>query len=348
MLAASPMTSAGSRARASAGSPAQAARRSARTRPAIRCTVSGGAMTCGAPVPEGRSTAVSCPPWPGRGGVRRAGSRSRVDGSRESQRCGASTTATTSTGLLIAVTPPSGAVTRVASAVTTTGRGAPSARGPARRGSAVRVISTVAWDRRSASSVSGPARTAAVCSAATTPPAAAQSRVNAVQSRTPREARTGRRVRATPRRTQAVRQQQPAPAATRGPSAPRARAAAAQVARAGATSRRSVGASSRGWEAPRRWPEAVCTAARGAAGVGPGRGCASASAGAARAARADGVVTGRPGSRVRRTGCHRCRRRPAVVRRCGTRPAPSGGRRSSGPGRVRSPAGCPSPRPSRC
>ncbi len=346
MPAASPTINAGSRARASAGSPAQAARRSARMRPAIRCTVSGGAMTCGSPVPEGRSTAASRPPWPGRGGVRRAGSRSRVDGSRESQRCGASTTATTSTGLLISVTPPSGAVTRVASAVTTTGRGAPSARGRASRGSAVRVISTVVWARRSASSASGPAPTAAVCRPATTPPAAAHSRASAVQTRRPREARTGRRVRATPRRTQAVRQQQPAPAATRRPSAPRARAAAAHVARAGGTSRRSGGASSRGWEAPRRWPEAVCTAARGPAAVDPGGGCAAARV--TRPARAGGVVTGRPGSRVRRTCCHRCRRRPAADRRCGTRPAPSGGPRSSGPARARSPAGCPTPRPSPC
>lgn len=175
----SPTTRAGSIARGSSGSPSVAVRSPARSRPAIRCAVSGPERRCGGAEASALSTAVNSPPRPSSGGTARAFTRSWEEGSRASQGSGCGAGTMTRTGLRTFVSRPSVVTTRVTRPVSMTGRGPPWGRGAASRGSLVSVSSAVTRAWRSASAGSGPERTAAVCRAATLAPATALSSARA-------------------------------------------------------------------------------------------------------------------------------------------------------------------------
>ncbi len=288
----SPTTSPGSSARASGDSPSVAVRSPARNRPASRWTELGSPMTRGGPLPP-RTTAASRSPSRS-GGARRPCTRSRVDGSSRSQaaRCRASGRTVTSTGARVFVDVPSGAVTLVASASTTTDTGAsaaPRTRGRLSLGSLVTVTSAVVSANSPASAGTGPRRTSAACSAATAPAVAPHSRTAASAPAVRRWVRpmAARRRRVTYSRTAAARKAPAQTTATVRPGVPNATAAAAQAASAGGTRRRSAGPSCRGSDAPRGEAAAACTGARG------------------RAVSTD--VMAEPAGGDRRTGARRCR-----------------------------------------
>ncbi|OKK19500.1 hypothetical protein AMK16_15500 [Streptomyces sp. CB00455] len=233
----SPTTSPGSRALASGASPSVTSRSPARNRPAIRCTVSGPPVTRGGVSPAGRTRATACSPL--RAGASRATASTRVEGwSRAQSGCPASTR----TGVSTRVLSPSGAVTPVTTASSaTTG-------GPfvfvVVRGSEPTVSSTRTRACSRASSGTGPARASARWSPATPAPAQAHSRA---------AAKAGASLPSAPERRHPAQISSPAPAspsataAAAGPvGASRARAVAAQAARAGATIRRSRGPVSSG------------------------------------------------------------------------------------------------------
>lgn len=113
-LEVSPTTSPGSRALASGASPSVASRSPARSRPAIRWTVSGPPVTPGGVSRAGRSSATArSPPC---AGASRATTPTRVEGcSRAHPGCPASTL----TGVSTRVLAPSGPVTRVTTASST-------------------------------------------------------------------------------------------------------------------------------------------------------------------------------------------------------------------------------------
>ncbi len=236
-LEVSPTTSPGSRALASGGSPSVASRSPARSRPASRWTASGPPVTRGGVSPAGRSSATARSP--ARPGASRATTATRVDGSsRAHPPCPASTR----TGVATRVLVPSGPVTRVTTASSTTSGGPLPLR--AVLGSEATVRSARTRPCRSASPATGPARASATWSAATPAPAAAASRAVATAGATLHRA-PGRRP-WTSISSPAPTTARPTPRAVRPPGAPRARAAAAQAAAAGAARRRSVGPSPSG------------------------------------------------------------------------------------------------------
>lgn len=264
-LKVSPTTSPGSRARASGASPSVASRSPARNRPANRCAASGPPVTPGGVSPAGRSRATARSPL--RAGASRASTATRVEGcSPAHPGCDASTR----TGVSTRVRAPSGPVTRVTTASSTTSGGPPPLREAGTRGSEPTVSSawTRAWSR--ASAATGPARASARWSPATPAPAEAHSRTaaaaGAIFPRVPglrHPAAISSPAAATARA---------APTALRPGGAPRARAAAAQAARAGTTRRRSAGPRIRS--------------------TGP---------------RSSGRFTAAPACAGRRSGAHRCR-----------------------------------------
>ncbi|MFD7508104.1 hypothetical protein ACFV5N_01970 [Streptomyces sp. NPDC059853] len=77
---ASPMTSAGTRAAASSGSPWVASRSDRRSNPANRWAPPGSAVTSGGPLSRTRSTAANSLPRPGIGSSVLASTSSRVEG----------------------------------------------------------------------------------------------------------------------------------------------------------------------------------------------------------------------------------------------------------------------------
>lgn len=114
-LEVSPTTSPGNRARASGASPSVASRSPTRSRPASRWAVSGPPVTPGGASPAGRSSATARSP--SRAGASRATTATRVEGSsRAHPACPASTR----TGVSTRVLAPSGPVTRVTTASSTT------------------------------------------------------------------------------------------------------------------------------------------------------------------------------------------------------------------------------------
>lgn len=235
----SPTTSPGSRALASGASPSVTSRSPARSRPAIRCTVSGPPVTRGGASPAGRSRATARSP--SRAGASLATTSIRVEGcNRAHPGCPASTR----TGVDTRVRAPSGPVTRVTTASSTTTGGPLPVR--AVRGSepTVRSASTRVWSR--ASSGTGPARASARWRPATPAPAAAHSRTAATAVRNG----TGR-LRPTSISSPTAPTPSPAATALRATGAPRPTAAAPHTARAGPTNRKSAGPSSRPAE-PRR------------------------------------------------------------------------------------------------
>ncbi len=296
----SPTTSPGSSARASSGRSSVASRSPARSRPASRCGAEGPPTAWGASRPFTRSTAANRSP-PSRAGASPASTRSRVEGSRDSQgepwwpaagaagfRSPVPTISRTGVRVLRAAAPVRS--TRRASASISTDTGAmrlPLTRGRVSRGSAVTSTSATTRAYSRASSGTGPRRTSAPCRPAEPAAAATQSRVAAtawpvtrVRSVTRRRARSGRprvdsRTAATVTEATTVVTAQPGGACS-------VTAAVAQAARAGGTSRRSVGPSCRGREASAR------------------------SAGASRSTRRRALmaVRGRAG---RRSGGRRCR-----------------------------------------
>ncbi len=271
--AVSPTTRPGSSARASAGRSSVASRRPARNRPASRCAAEGSDVRSGGCRPvRTRSTAAMRSPRC-LGGESRAVTRSRVVGSRLSQREGAgsardrspcaptSTSTSTRTGVLVVTVRPSPSVTRRTSASISTVGGtarSPRTRGRVRRGSAVTSTSAVTVAYRRASSGTGPLRRSAPCSAAEAADAAMHRRTAAATGAWGRPRLAGPSRKAPASSTPAATTPTAQPAGTSGVSA-----AVAQAARAGGTRRRSAGPSCRGWAAPSRWPEAACTAARG-------------------------------------------------------------------------------------
>ncbi len=231
-LEVSPTTSPGSRARASGASPSVAPRSPARSRPASRWAVSGPPVTAGGMSPDGRSSATARSPP--RAGASRATTATRVEGrSRAHPACPASTR----TGVSTRVLAPSGPVTRVTTASSTTTGGPLPLR--AVRGSEPTVSST--WTRacRLASPATGPARASASWSPATPAPAAADSRAAATAGAT-RHSAPGRLACSSISRPAATTAR-PTPRAVPPTGAPSARAAAAQAATAGTARRRSTG-----------------------------------------------------------------------------------------------------------
>ncbi len=314
----SPTTSAGSSARASGESPSVAVRNPARSRPASRWTALGGPVTFGGP-PLTRTTAAMRSPSRS-GGAKRPWTRRRVDGSSPSQAVRSLPDlgwTVTRTGVRLVVVVRSGPVARSASASRTTDAGAsaaPRTRGRVSRGSPVTVTSAVASAYSRASAGMGPRRTSAPCSPATAPATAPHNSDAAIAPaiRRPRQAtargpsgvgarRRLRRSRATATRVAAVQ----ARATVRG-DASRASAAAAQVARAGGTRRRSGGPSWRGCDAPRGDAAAAWTGVR------------------VRGGRSD-VMAG-PAGAGRRTGARRCRSPRGVHRWSGNLRAGCGSR----------------------
>ncbi len=337
----SPTTSPGSSARASASRPSVAFRSPSRSLPANRCGPDGAPTTSGGALPRTRSTAAMSSPSD-RAGTTRAATRSRVDGSSDSQgerppvsrdaprpgrppnprgaprRERASTI--TSTGVRVASTVPSAWVTRVTSASNSRAVGAtwsPLIRGRVSRGSEVISTSAVTSAYLSASAGTGPRRRSAACSPAEAAAVATQRSTAATDTHNPR--RTTPRPCPTPEPPRPVpvspclapEPPRPVPASPRSapeppdpvpvsPSPPPVRAAlrpatdsapaairdtaatavtppgdaptltaaVSQTAAAGATSRRSIGPSALGCEAPSRRPEAACTGLRP---VAPGK-----------------------------------------------------------------------------
>lgn len=230
----SPTTSPGSRALASGASPSVASRSPARSRPANRCAASGPPVTAGGVSPAGRSRATARSPP--RAGASRATTTTRVEGSsRAHPGCPASSR----TGVSTRVRAPSGPVTPVSTASSTTTGGPLPLPLPATRGSEPTVNSARTRACSRASPGTGPARASARWSPATPAPAQAHSRATA-NAGAARHRGPGLR---HPARSSSPAPATPTPTATAvGPGgASRARAAAAQAARAGATRRRSVG-----------------------------------------------------------------------------------------------------------
>lgn len=293
----SPTTSPGSRALASGASPSVTSRSPARSRPAIRCTVSGPPVTRGGASPAGRSRATARSP--SRAGASLATTSIRVEGcSRAHPGC----PAITRTGVDTRVRAPSGPVTRVTRASSTTTGGPLPVR--AVRGSepTVRSTSTRAWSR--ASSGTGPARASARWRPATPAPAAAHSRTAATAVRNGTE-----RLRPASISTPAAPTPSPAATALRPTDAPRPKAAAPHTASAGPTSRTSTGPCS-GPAEPR--PAAPCSTEPGTRAPRPAgpRPAGSRSL----AARPAGLgpappprLTAAPARADRRSGAHRSR-----------------------------------------
>lgn len=231
----SPTTSPGSRALASGARSSVTSRSPARSRPAIRCTVSGPPVTRGGASPAGRSRATARSP--SRAGASRATTATRVEGCNRAQ-CGCP--ASTRTGVDTRVLVPSGPVTRVTTASSTTTGGPLPLR--AVRGSEPTVSSASTRACSPASPATGPARASARWSPATAAPAPAHSRaattaVPAFQAGPPRLPPATISSPATPAHSPAAQALAPG-------GAPRATAAAAQAARAGTTRRRSAGRAS--------------------------------------------------------------------------------------------------------
>lgn len=206
----------------------------------------------------------------------------------------------TSTGVRVASTVPSAWVTRVTSASNSRVVGAtwsPLIRGRVSRGSEVISTSAVTSAYLSASAGTGPRRRSAACSPAEAAAAATQRSTAAADTHNPR--RTAPRPRPAPESPRPVpvspcpAPEPPGPvpvspsprpvraalrpatdsapaatrhtattAVTRPGDAPTLTAAVSQTAAAGATSRRSIGPSALGCEAPSRRPEAACTGLR--------------------------------------------------------------------------------------
>lgn len=228
----SPTTSPGSRALASGASPSVASRSPARSRPANRWTVSGPPVTPGGVSPAGRSRATARSPY--RAGASRATAVTRVDGcSRAHPACPASTRTGVSTRVLV----PSGPVTRVTTASSTTTGGPLPLRAALGSEPTVSSARTRACSR--ASPATGPARSSARWRPATPAPAVAHSRAAAVAGPS-RHSRPGRRQPPSISRPAQVTPR-PTPRAVRPAGASRARAAAAQAATAGTARRRSTG-----------------------------------------------------------------------------------------------------------
>lgn len=228
----SPTTSPGNRARASGASPSVASRSPARSRPASRWAESGPPVTPGGVSPVGRSSATARSP--SRAGASRATTATRVEGSsRAHPACPASTR----TGVSARVLAPSGPVTRVTTASSTTTGGPLPLRAVLGSEPMVSSARTRACSR--ASPATGPARASASWRPATPAPAAADSRAPATAGATPHSA-PGRPP-WTSISSPATDTARPAPRAVRPTGASRARAAAAQAATAGTASRRSTG-----------------------------------------------------------------------------------------------------------
>lgn len=260
---------------------------------------------------------------PTRAGASRAVTRSRVEGSSRSHgeafgpsavgRGPASTI--NSTGARVSTAVPSAFSTCRTSAPISTALGAawfPLIRGRVSRGSAVTSTSavTVAYSR--ASPGTGPRRRSAPCSPAEAAPAATQRRAAATETRDHRR----RIVTSTPAATRHT----PVTPMVHSGGASSASAAVAQAASAGGTSRRSVGPSCRGWAAPSRLPEVVCTEARG-----PATPASSEMSGATALGRRVALMAVR--DRVdRRSGGHRCRSPRAARPPSGSRRAGCGSR----------------------
>lgn len=226
----SPTTSPGSRALASGASPSVTSRSPARSRPAIRCAASGPPVTRGGVSPAGRSRATArSPPC---AGASRATTSTRAEGCRRDHPgCPASTR----TGVDTRVRAPSGPVTRVIFASSTTAGGPLPLRAVRGSDATVSSASTLACCR--ASSGTGPARASARWSPATPAPAAAHRRTAARAAPVCRK----RSARRNPARISRAAPATTSPAATRlcPAGAPRATAAATQAARAGTVKRRS-------------------------------------------------------------------------------------------------------------
>ncbi|CAM5234803.1 hypothetical protein STENM223S_09425 [Streptomyces tendae] len=248
----SPTTSPGSNARASVGRSSVASRRPDRNRPASRCAVEGAAACSGACRPaRTRSTAAIRSPRC-LGGDSRAVTRSRVVGSRSSQRDGAGrvldrslsspTSTRTRTGVrVVTAVPPLSVNRRTSASISTVGGTArsPRTRGRVRRGSAVTSTSAVTVAYRRASSGTGPLRRSAPCSAAEVADAATQRSSAATGTcARPRDDTSS----SAPARSRApIATPAAQPVGTSSTSA-----AVAQAARAGGTRRRSAGPSCRG------------------------------------------------------------------------------------------------------